>query len=263
MSWFTISAVASVPGNRSRRRWTPVPALVAAVAAAAVGAAFALAGGQTPPRLFGDAVNRTVPSLPLQSESGRTTSLAAYRGRIVVLAPFLTLCHEVCPLTTAAFQRMQRELAQAGLARRVVFAEVSVDPWRDSPARLRAFARLTHTDFPLLTGTPAELARFWRFFGVAYWRTKEGTPPDTDWLTGKPLNFDVSHTDGVFFIDSDGHERILSVGMPNLSARLPRTLQALLNAQGRADLKRPQAGWTLSQALDDLERLLGRQIPQP
>jgi cytochrome oxidase Cu insertion factor (SCO1/SenC/PrrC family) len=46
---------------------------------------------------------------------------------------------------------------------------VSVDPWRDHPARLRAFARITHTRFPLLTGTYAQPARFWRFFRVSYW----------------------------------------------------------------------------------------------
>jgi protein SCO1/2 len=238
-------------------------AAVAAAAAASVGAALALAGGHTPPPLFGDAVDRSVPPLRLQTESGRTTSLSAYRGRVVVLAPFLTLCHEVCPLTTAAFQTMQRSVAEAGLGGRVVFAEVSVDPWRDSPARLRAFGHLTHSRFPLLTGTATELARFWRFFGVAYWRTKEDKPPDVDWLTGKPLTFDVDHTDCLFLIDARGHERIVDVGIPEISEHVPQALTALLNAQGRDDLTHPRPGWTPQQALDDLQRLLGRPIPGP
>jgi protein SCO1/2 len=239
-------------------------AAVAAVAAVAVVATLVLADGHaSPPPLSGDALDRALPPLPLVTARGRTTSLAAYSGRIIVLSPFLTLCHEVCPLTTAAFQTMQRDLARAGLDRRVVFVEVSVDPWRDSPTRLRAFARLTHTSFPLLTGSTAELARFWRFFGVAYWRTKEGTPPDTDWLTGKPLTFDVSHTDGLFLIDASGRERILDVGMPTIGTKLPHSLEMLLDAQGRTDLAHPQAGWTIRQALDDVERLLDRTIPQP
>jgi protein SCO1/2 len=100
----------------------------------------------------------------------------------------------------------------------------------------------------------------WRFFGLAYWRTGEGTPPDTDWLTGKPLAFDVSHTDGLFLLDSRGHERIVDVGMPDPGTRLPRSLERLLNAQGRADLARPQPGRTLEQALDDIERLLGHRL---
>jgi protein SCO1/2 len=249
-------------GNSSRRRWLALAAGAAAVVAA-IGAALALAGGDAQPPVYGDTVDRAVPALPLRNERGEATSLTAYRGRIVVLAPFLTLCHEVCPLTTAAFQTLHDDLAHAGLAGRVVFAEVSADPWRDSPARLRAFADLTHTQFPLLTGTTAQLARFWRFFGVAYWRTKEGKPPETDWLTGKPLTFDVSHTDGLFLIDAKGRERIVDVGMPDIGPRLPRALAALLDAEGRADLAHPQPGWTLDQALDDLESLLGRQILRP
>jgi len=58
----------------------------------------------------------------------------------------LTLCHEVRPLTTGAFIAMKHAVRKAGLADRVIFTEISVDPWRDSPARLRAFARYTGID---------------------------------------------------------------------------------------------------------------------
>lgn len=245
--------------TRRRHRWLAV-ALAVSLAAVATGATFALAGGGARPPLFGDAVDRAVPPLPLENEHGGRTSLAAFRGRAVVLAPFLTLCGEVCPLTTGAFEAMRRDVERAGLGRDVVFAEVSVDPARDTPARLRAFARLTGVRFPLLTGTRSEIARFWHFFGVAYWRTKEDSPPDTDWLTGKPLTFDVSHTDGLFLVDPAGRERILDVGMPAVGKGLPRSLSRLLDAQGRADLAHPQAGWTIPQALDDLGRVLGRHV---
>ena len=247
--------------NRSRCRWIAISATVAAIATAA-GMGLAFSGGSAKHPLFGDTVDRVVPPLSLENADDQSTSLAAYRGRIVVLSPFLTLCHEVCPLTTGAFQKLQGELVQAHLARKVVFVEVSVDPWRDTPARLRAFARMTLTRFPLLTGTRTQLARFWHFFGVAYWRSKEGRPADTDWLGGKPLAFDVSHTDGLFLIDTRGRERIVDVGMPDIGAHLPRALMRLLNTQGHADLVRPQPGWTLAQVLDDLERLLGQKIPR-
>jgi protein SCO1/2 len=236
----------------------------AAVAAVALGAALAVTGGSARlPFLTGVSVDRPVPALPLKDERGRQTSLSAFHGRIVVLTPFLTLCHEVCPLTTGAFQTIQRDLDRAGLADKVVLAEVSVDPWRDTPSRLRAFARFTGTRFPLLTGSAAQLARFWRFFGVDYRRTGEGTPPDSDWLTGEPLTFDVSHTDGLFLIDRTGQERVVDVGMPHVGTSLPRVLGGLLNPEGRTDLAHPEPGWTVTQALDDVERLLGRPIPTP
>jgi protein SCO1/2 len=248
--------------TRSKRRFLPALLLAGALLIGA-GVGAALAFDRTPPRpaQAGDLVDRPVPPLPLLDAAGRPTSLGSFDGRVVVLTPFLTLCHEVCPLTTGAFETMQRAVDAAGLGRRVVFAEVSVDPARDTPARLRAFARLTGVHLQLLTGTRSELSRFWHFFGVAYWRTPEGKPPDLDWLTGKPLTFDVSHTDGLFLIGPDGRERIVHVGMPRGQRQLPRVLLRLLNKQGRLDLAQPTAGWTPQDGLNDIGYLLKRHIP--
>ena len=115
----------------------------------------------------------------------------------------------------------------------------------------------------LCTGSTSQLAGFWHFFGVAYWRAKEDKPPDSDWLTHTPLSFDVSHTDGLFLLDARGHERILDVGMPATRPHLPRRLLRLLNAEGRRKLAQPHAAWTIRQALDDNGYLLGRRIPGP
>ena len=122
------------------------------------------AGKRTPvaaaaPLAAGTAVDRALGTLPLTDERGRPTSLSAFRGRYVVLAPSLTLCHEVCPLTTGALMRIRREVRSRGLGDRVIVAEATVDPWRDSPARVRAFKRRTGTDIRFLTGTKSEIRR--------------------------------------------------------------------------------------------------------
>src|ERR1051326_1798830 len=117
--------------------------VVVVAPAAGIAAALAARGHTKAAPIYGVRVDRAVPSVPLLDEHGRHVALADYRGKIVVLSPVLTLCHEVCPLTTGAFMSMERAVRRAGLAGRVVFAEISVDPWRDSPARLRAFSRLT------------------------------------------------------------------------------------------------------------------------
>jgi protein SCO1/2 len=233
----------------------------ALVITAAVGAAFVIGRVSPPAPLTGEMMSRPVPNLPLESANGQRTSLAAFEGTVVVLAPFLTLCSEVCPLTTSAFEEMQRAVEADGLGNRVTFAEVSVDPWRDTPARLRAFHRLAHSHFPLLTGTRQQLAAFWHFFGAAYWRTRESKPPDSDWLTGKPLTFDVSHTDALFLVDPHGYERILEIGMPKLGQGIPATLRRLLDTTGRHDLAHPRGGWTVAQTLHDIGTLLGRRLP--
>lgn len=203
---------------------------------------------------------RKVPPLQLLDEQGKPFSLSQWRGRWVVLAPSLTLCHEVCPMTTGALTQLTNEVRQAGLSKPVVVAEATVDPWRDSPTRLRAYRRLSGANFAMLTGSQQEIHRLWQFFGVYYQRVPQGRPPDVDWLTHQPETFDIQHTDGIFFIDPAGQERIAEQGMPSV-AHLSPTLKSLLNDQGRQNLAHPQTPWTADAALDDLYYLMNRNIP--
>ena len=202
-----------------------------------------------------------VPKLRLIDERGKPFSTSSWRGRWVVLTPSMTLCHEVCPLTTGALIQLTDRIRAAGLAKRVVVVEATVDPWRDTPARLRAYRRLAGVNFQMLTGTRPEIHRLWKFFGVYYHRVAEGRPADVDWLTHKPETFDVAHSDNLFFIDPAGQERVTDTGMADVTGRLPSSLHRLLSAAGDHNLKHPQLPWTASQAFDDVDYLLGRQVP--
>ena len=246
---------------RGRKRLVIVAAVAAAPVAAGIAAGVTSLHRASASTITGTELNRPVPSLPLLDAHGKRVTLSAYRGKVVVLSPVLTLCHEVCPLTTGAFLGMQLAVRRAGLAHRVVFVEISVDPWRDSPARLRAFSRYAGVDFPLFTGSVAELRRFWRFFGVGFFRTAAGKPPDLDWWTHRRETFDVAHSDGLFFVDAAGHLRIVVLGMPNVHGRLAARLRRLLSGEGIRNLHHPQVAWSVPQALDDLGALLGRRIP--
>lgn len=206
----------------------------------------------------GDELDRPVPPMSLIDAQGRRTSLAAYRGRYVILAPTMTLCHEVCPMTTGALTRIQQTIDARGLARKVAVVEVTVDPWRDSPARLRAFKRMTGVPFQLLTGTKAEIHRLWKFFGIYYRRVPQGTPPDVDWWTHRPERFDVQHSDALLYLDPRGYERIATLGMPDVGGRLAPSLRRLLNDQGRHNLEHPDTAWTVPQAVQNLWHLMGR-----
>lgn len=204
---------------------------------------------------------RATPALRLISEQGRPTTLSAFHGKWMIFAPAMTLCQEVCPMTTGALIQLTHELRSAGLAGRVVVAEVTVDPWRDIPARLRAYRRMTGLNFAQLTGTPAEIHRFWKFFGVYYERVPEGKPAAIDWWTHKPETFDVQHTDGIFIVDPAGQERIVDEGMPDVGGRLEPALRKLLDAEGREDLAHPQLSWSAPQVMEDLDWLMGRTVP--
>ncbi len=240
-----------------------VAGLVALVLALALGVVAVFGVGRSLPPVTGVQVDLPVPDVQLVDAAGRPASLASFHGRYVVLAPFLTLCQEVCPITTGAFLEMQRAVAQAGLADRVAFVEVTVDPGRDVPARLRAYAQLTGADWALLTGPADQIARFWRFFGVDYQVQPIESPAPIDWWTHQPETYDVGHSDGLFFLDPQGHERIAIVGIPDVGGTLNSTLTSLLDQQGLQNLHDPQAAWTIPQALDDLASLVGQRLPPP
>jgi cytochrome c biogenesis protein CcmG, thiol:disulfide interchange protein DsbE len=164
-------------------------------------------------------------------------------------------------MTTATLNQLTAQLRRAGLSKQVAVVEATVDPWRDTPARLLAYRRLSRADFALLTGTQASIDRLWKFFGVVHKRVPQGKPPDTDWLTGKPETFDVQHTDAVFIIDPAGQERIVDEGMPQVTGELPQPLRRLLNDNGRQNLAHPQFAWTAGEIVGDLYYLMNRNLP--
>ena len=221
-----------------------------------------------PSAYLGTVVDRPVPAgiadLPLTTDAGRPTSLDAWRGQVVVLADFLTLCQETCPLTTGNLLVMDRAVMAAGLGHRVRFAELTVDPDRDTPARLRAYRALigAPANLLLLTGRPAVIERIWRYLGVWYQRVGEDSPPGIDWLTGRPLSYDVDHEDALLYIDAAGRVRFVVVGAPNASgAPVAPALRRFLSAQGRADLSHPDAStWTAAETLSPIAWLTGRPI---
>ena len=186
-------------------------------------------------------VPRPVPSVPLIDANGKPFPLSQWRGKWVILAPSMTLCHEVCPLTTGALMELVNDVRLAGLSRQVVIAEATVDPWRDSPFRLRAYQKLTGANFQMLTGTQSEIKRLWKFFGVYYARVPQGKPPDVDWLTHKPETFDVQHTDAIFFIDPAGQERIVDEGMPEVDGQLSPVLKRPAERPGTPEPRAPAA----------------------
>jgi protein SCO1/2 len=200
----------------------------------------------------------------LVNQRGQTVSLATLRGKVVVLAPFLTLCQDECPLVTGAFISLQRDLRAAGQANRVVFVEATVDPGRDTVARLAAYQKEFGADWDLWTGTPADIAAFWKPFGVEYQIVPEGQPAKTDWYTGKPLTYDVDHTDGYILINTAGRERFVDATAPNQKGVLDPKLRGLLNDGGLHELQNPQApDWTTADALSSISWLLGTNVPAP
>lgn len=236
------------------QRWLVRTALVAGAAMVAILVVIRLQGGgatraasSPAPLPVGVAVNRKPPPVRLRDAAGRPASLSDLRGRWLALAPTLTTCEEVCPITTGALLQLRALMRRAGGGNRFQIAEVSADPWRDGPAQLRAYRRRTGVQMPIYTGSLPQLRRLWHFLGVGF-----------RWTGG-----DVQHTDGVFLIDPSGRERAAIVGMPGTGGKLPPRLRALLDAEGRHNLAHPEAPWTARGVAADLHRLMGLRTPLP
>lgn len=222
-----------------------------------------------PPASVGLVMDRAVPDAvldaPLLDQTGRSVTLRSLPGRNLVLVPFLTSCQEVCPLTTAALLEVQRSLAAAGVGHSVTIVELSIDPERDVPGRLAAYARLTGARWPLLTGSPSTIEAVWHDLGVYVQKVPEGTPPGIDWQTGAPYTYDVNHTDGFILLGPAParHERFVTIAPPDVRhSALPPALGAMLDDEGRSNYRAPGAGaWTVPQALSAIGWLAGVSIP--
>ena len=78
---------------------------------------------------------------------------------------------------------------------------------------------------------------------------------------GKPLTYDVAHSDGFILIDREGHERFVTVQAPNLDGHLKSSLKGLLGTGGLNGLVHPTAQtWTVTDGLDYLGWLMGTNI---
>ena len=194
----------------------------------------------------------------LVDQDGRAMSLRLLRGRVVVLAPLLTMCQETCPMTSENLHRAAEAAQADGELSRVVFLEVTVDPQRDTVRRLHDYAKvygaLPH--WRLATGKPANVIALWNALGVSTDKTR---PEDTvrDWMTGRLIHdsYEVHHQDCVMIIDPSGRLRWITVGHPDArGSRLPESMQKFLTLEGRQNYAHPGAGGADSWTDRDVEQ---------
>ena len=259
--------------RRIRRRGLPVLAglLVMAGALAGCGGSAKAQSVPAPGPNVGQRIQATLPTslmhAPLVSSSGRTVHLADFAGKVVVISDVMTLCQSTCPLDTANLVAAARAVEKAGLGGKVEFVSITIDPARDTTARLAAYRKLytpAPKDWLTLTGDPATLARLWQVLGVYIQKVPDTPPLPTDWLTGKPLTYDLTHSDELFFLGPQGGERFMLEGPPQVAkgAPVPATILHFMNKQGHDNLAHPDPQeWTLSQELQVISWLTDHRIP--
>jgi protein SCO1 len=110
---------------------------------------------------------KPAPALALHNYTGQPVTLAALRGRAVLVTFVYTHCPDVCPLIVSDLAAAQRGLGRE--AARVKILAVTVDPRRDTPAAIRGFLRVRDAGgrMDYLLGSNAQLHRTWKDWDVA------------------------------------------------------------------------------------------------
>ena len=162
------------------------------------------------------AIDGLLPPLQLELSTAGAAPLteADLRGQAVLLLFGFTSCPDICPTSLARLAAVRDGLPEP-LAERVRIVFVSVDPARDTPQRLQAYAEYFGTGILGVTGSPEQL----RTLARRYRTTFSHGEPDAHG------QYPVSHSAGVYVFDPQGRARLLF--------RLSDSTEAM-----RADLQR-------------------------
>jgi protein SCO1 len=104
------------------------------------------------------------PELKLTDHHGQPFTMSNQRGKVVLLYFGYVNCPDECPLTMAHLKLALESLGDR--AKDVQVVMVSTDPVRDTPRALKDFMEHFDPSFLGLTGTPAELQKVWKDYGV-------------------------------------------------------------------------------------------------
>ena len=117
----------------------------------------------------GESIALKLPDALLTDQDGRRQRLVSevMGDRIIVASFVYTSCTTICPVVSTLFAQTQDKLGEL-LENKVRLVSLSVDPARDTPARLKAYAA-THgakAGWYWLTGAPADVTATLQGFGT-------------------------------------------------------------------------------------------------
>jgi cytochrome oxidase Cu insertion factor (SCO1/SenC/PrrC family) len=242
-----------------------------------------------PPAKVGVATNTVLPAsvknATFVNQSGTSETLGGLKGKTVFVVPFLTLCGDTCPFTTGNLLQLQAKLDSAKAANVEVVA-ISVDPYRDTPARIAAYSKLIGANFQLWTETGrtttpyitdkefatknpvgkgdknANLTAVEKFFGWTVQVVPQSVPAPTDWMAPHDLlSYDINHSDGFWVIDANQSVRFASGDLPAFTGTLSKVLSNFMgyksNIYNTAVYK---GGWTPSEAVQAVQWVANERL---
>src|SRR5499426_2469608 len=100
------------------------------------------------------------PNLPVVTQEGKTLHFYddLLKGKIVVINFIYTSCQDICPVATARLAQVEDKLGEK-VGRDIFFISMTVDPERDTPERLNAYAKAFSAGpgWTFVTGKPEDI----------------------------------------------------------------------------------------------------------
>jgi cytochrome oxidase Cu insertion factor (SCO1/SenC/PrrC family) len=180
-----------------------------------------------------------LPAFSLQDQQGHAFDSSTTAGSDLVIAAFHTTCHQTCPLYTALFFQLQKELPPG-----VQLAEVTTDPGTDTPPVLDTYRQSIGAKWTFATGSADALAAFWKPFGVQL-------------ATGD------SHISTLALVDRHGYVRLVYRGIPDIGNDIGTTLITQLGVEGLKELASHGDGWGAPSVLQSLLTITGPEQVAP
>lgn len=148
---------------------------------------------ELPERPLPAAILPTGGDFTLQSASG-PVALKDFRGKAVLVYFGYTYCPDICPTALSA-TAAGLNLLTAGELAEVAVIFISVDPQRDTPARLKEYAEFFHPAIVGVTDSAEVIADVARRYGVFYAQQKVETAGD---------GYVVDHSSETYVLGRDG-----------------------------------------------------------
>jgi len=111
---------------------------------------------------------RVIAPFTLTDQDGNAVNLDRLRDHWTFVYLGYTFCPDVCPVTLASLGQVDKRLADQKRQSPVQYLFVSVDPERDTPARLKEYVTYFGPDFLGATGDPQSLEQFASSIGQVF-----------------------------------------------------------------------------------------------
>ncbi|MGA9343378.1 MAG: SCO family protein [Rhodanobacteraceae bacterium] len=168
-----------------------------------------LAGCARQPKFELNNVQGHLPDLAfeLTSDEGKSVDAADFKGKVALLYFGYTHCPDVCPLTLTHLHVVMQKLGAAAKDARILF--VSVDPARDTPAVLHAYAHAFDPHIVGLTGEASTIEALAKRYRAVFNR-------ESPKVSGG--NYEVIHSSAIYIFDRAGHARLIATPIDSLDA---------------------------------------------